>query len=142
MNEPTPDLFVDAAFAYLKTAAIKAAVALDLFTAIAQEEGGLDRVAARTGASKRGVRILCDYLTVQGFLSKTDNGYALTPSTQTFLALGPDPVVHRRQHLHEVHAGPPRGLSQRQRIRRHFDELEPTAESCVQQRYRPVGGIH
>src|SRR5829696_8946716 len=85
MDEPSPDLFIDAAFAYLKTAAVKAAVALDLFTAIAQEDGNLERIAARTGASKRGVRILCDYLTVQGFLSKNDNAYILTPSTQTFL---------------------------------------------------------
>jgi len=53
MNEPTPDLFVDAAFAYLKTAAIKAAVALDLFTAIAQEDGNLERIAARTGDTRR-----------------------------------------------------------------------------------------
>jgi len=77
MDEPSPDLFIDAAFAYLKTAAVKAAVALDLFTAIAQEDGNLERIAARTGASTRGVRILCDYLTVQGFLSKNDNAYIL-----------------------------------------------------------------
>ena len=55
MDQPTPDHFIDAAFGYLKTAAIQAAVGLDLFTAIAQEGGDLDRVAARTGASKRGV---------------------------------------------------------------------------------------
>jgi len=51
MDQPSPDLFIDAAFEYLKTAAIQAAVAIDLFTAIAQEGGDLDRVAARTGAS-------------------------------------------------------------------------------------------
>jgi hypothetical protein len=51
MDEPSPDLFIDAAFAYLKTAAVKAAVALDLFTAIAQEDVNLERIAARTGAS-------------------------------------------------------------------------------------------
>jgi hypothetical protein len=85
MDQPSPDLFIDAAFGYLKTAAIQAAVGLDLFTAIAQEDGDLDRVAARTGASKRGIRILCDYLTVQSFLKKNDDAYSLTPSTQTFL---------------------------------------------------------
>ena len=85
MDQPSPDLFIDAAFGYLKTAAIQAAVGLDLFTAIAQEDGDVDRVAARTGASKRGVRILCDYLTVQGFLQKDEGSYSLTPSTQMFL---------------------------------------------------------
>src|SRR5215207_9153741 len=92
MDEPSPDLFIDAAFAYLKTAAVKAAVALDLFTAIAQEDGNLERIAARTGASTRGVRILCDYLTVQGFLSKNDNAYILTPSTQAFLTTTSPPL--------------------------------------------------
>ena len=60
MNDVSPDLFLDAVFAYQKTAAIKAAVGLDLFTAIAQEDGDLDRVAAQSKASRRGVRILCD----------------------------------------------------------------------------------
>ena len=85
MDQPSPDLFIDAAFGYLKTAAIQAAVAIDLFTVIAQEDGDLDRVAARTGASKRGVRILCDYLTGQGFLIKNDAAYSLTPSSELFL---------------------------------------------------------
>ena len=85
MSEPSPDLFLDAALAYQKTAAIKAAIALDLFTAITQEDGALDRVAARIGAATRGVRILCDYLTVHGFLEKHDGNYRLTPSTELFL---------------------------------------------------------
>ena len=68
MSAPSPDLFLEAALADQKTASIKVAIALDLFTAIAQEGGVLDRVAARVGAASRGVRILCDYLTVHGFL--------------------------------------------------------------------------
>jgi ubiquinone/menaquinone biosynthesis C-methylase UbiE len=85
MSAPSPDLFLEAALAYQKTASIKAAIALDLFTAIAQEEGVLDRVAARVGAASRGVRILCDYLTVHGFLEKHDGNYSLSPSTALFL---------------------------------------------------------
>ncbi len=50
-----------------------------------QESGDLDWIAARTGASARGIRILCDYLTVQGFLTKTQDRYGLTPATQAFL---------------------------------------------------------
>ena len=85
MSAPSPDLFLDAALGYQKTAAIKAAIALDLFTAIAQEGGVLDRVSARVGATSRGVRILCDYLTVHGFLQKHDGNYCLSPSTELFL---------------------------------------------------------
>ena len=64
MAEVSPDLFLDAVLGFQKTAAVKAALALDLFTAVAEENGELDRVAVRTGASERGIRILCDYLTV------------------------------------------------------------------------------
>ena len=85
MAQVSPDLFVDAVLGFQKTAAIKAALSLDLFTAIASEGGVADKVAARVNASPRGIRILCDYLTVHGFLEKRDEQYALTPSTATFL---------------------------------------------------------
>ena len=85
VSEPSPDLFLDAALGYQKTASIKAAIALDLFTALAEEDGNAERVASRTKASSRGVRILCDYLTVHGFLTKDGTRYRLTPSTSIFL---------------------------------------------------------
>jgi len=85
VSEPSPDLFLDAALGYQKTAAIKAAIALDLFTVLADEDGDAERVASRTKASSRGVRILCDYLTVHGFLRKDGTRYRLTPSTSIFL---------------------------------------------------------
>jgi SAM-dependent methyltransferase len=86
VTEPSPDRFLDAVLSYQKTAAIKAALALDLFTAIAQRDGDLGQVAAQTGASLRGVRILCDYLTIHGFLEKDRNRrYRLTRATEVFL---------------------------------------------------------
>jgi ubiquinone/menaquinone biosynthesis C-methylase UbiE len=85
MADPTPDLFLDAVLGFQKTAALKAALALDLFTIVGQESGDRDRIAARTGASERGIRILCDYLTVQGFLTKTQDRYGLTAATEVFL---------------------------------------------------------
>jgi hypothetical protein len=78
-------LFVDGVFAFEKTAALKAAVELDVFSALQTEGGKLAPTAARIGAAERGVRILCDYLTVHGFLEKERGIYRLTPSTQTFL---------------------------------------------------------
>src|SRR3954469_23557915 len=85
MAEPTPDLFLHAGLGFPKTVGLRSALALDLFTAVAEESGDLDRIAARTGAAVRGIRMLCDYLTVQGFLTKNQGRYGLTPSTKVFL---------------------------------------------------------
>ena len=85
MTQPSPDQFLDALLGFQKTAALKAALALDLFTAVAAEGGELARTAARTGAAERGVRILCDYLTVLGFLAKVDGRYRLSESTAIFI---------------------------------------------------------
>jgi precorrin-6B methylase 2 len=86
MTHPSPDHFLDSLLGYQKTAALKAALALDLFTAIAAEGGDLARIARRTGAAERGVRILCDFLTINGFLEKADGRYRPTESTALFLA--------------------------------------------------------
>jgi len=82
---PTPDLFFETAFAFQRTAALKSAVQLDLFTAIGDGGTTADVAAQRCGASLRGTRILCDYLTVLGFLTKSDGVYRLTPASSTFL---------------------------------------------------------
>jgi hypothetical protein len=83
--EVSPTLFIDAVLAYQQTAAIKAAVELDLFSEIARGNTTAERLANRTGAAVRGVRILCDYLTVCGHLEKQGDEYRLTPSTAVFL---------------------------------------------------------
>jgi 2-polyprenyl-3-methyl-5-hydroxy-6-metoxy-1,4-benzoquinol methylase len=85
MADITPDHFINSVLGYQKTAALKAALDLDLFTVISQTGGDLERIAAKTGASARGARMLCDYLTVQGFLEKEESRYRLTAATQTFL---------------------------------------------------------
>ena len=83
--EVSPAPFIDAVLGFQKTASIRAAIELDLFTAIAAGASRAETIASRTGASERGVRILCDYLTVVGFLTKSGQSYSLTPSTQVFL---------------------------------------------------------
>lgn len=88
MSEISPDRFIKALVGYQKTAAMKAALALDLFGAIEGEDGDPFRIAARTGASQRGVRILCDYLTVEGFLGKDRGRYRLAPDSAVFLRRG------------------------------------------------------
>lgn len=82
---PSPQLFFDTATAFQRTAAIQAAVELDVFTAIAEGPGTVDDLAERCGAEPRGVRILCDYLTILGFLLKDDGRYRLTADSAVFL---------------------------------------------------------
>ena len=52
--------------AYQRTAALRAADELDLFTAIGEGIDCAEELARRCNASVRGVRILCDYLTIIG----------------------------------------------------------------------------
>ncbi|MBB3659817.1 putative nicotinamide N-methyase [Rhizobium sp. BK650] len=80
----SPELVVDALFACRKTAAIRAAIELDLFTHIGEGKPAAS-LAQATGASERGVRILCNYLVVHGFLTKESEQYRMTPSTRMFL---------------------------------------------------------
>ncbi|HEY2826926.1 MAG TPA: class I SAM-dependent methyltransferase [Pirellulales bacterium] len=75
----------DVALAYQKTAALIAAVKLDIFTVVGADTLSLDDLSSRTGASPRGLRILCDYLTVIGLLEKQDSRYTLTHVARTFL---------------------------------------------------------
>jgi ubiquinone/menaquinone biosynthesis C-methylase UbiE len=84
-KQPSPELFFRAVNAYQQPAAIKAAVELDLFTAIAEGARTATALAARCQASERGVRILCDYLVVIGFLTKDAEGYGLTQDSAAFL---------------------------------------------------------
>ena len=82
---PTPERFFNAINAFQLTEAMKAALDLGLFTAIAGGDTTAASIASRVSASERGVRILCDYLTVQGFLTKTDGRYGLPQDTALFL---------------------------------------------------------
>jgi 2-polyprenyl-3-methyl-5-hydroxy-6-metoxy-1,4-benzoquinol methylase len=85
MSEPTPDLFFETVKAYQSTAALKTAIELRIFDAIANGHTTPKQLAQACNAAKRGIRILCDYLTVKGFLIKSGNTYQLTLDTQTYL---------------------------------------------------------
>ena len=73
------------ALAYQKTAALIAAVKLDIFTKIGAGTTSLEDLASRTESSVRGLRILCDYLTVIGLLEKQHSNYLLSQISKTFL---------------------------------------------------------
>lgn len=82
---PSPELFFRTANAYQQSAALKGAVELNLFTKIAEGHSTADSLAQACGATERGVRILCDYLCVLGFLTKAHEHYGLTPDSAPFL---------------------------------------------------------
>jgi len=73
------------ATAYRKTAALIAAVNLDIFTIIGSSTLTVDQLVARTSAAPRGLRILCNYLTSMGLLTKDESCYSLTQISRTFL---------------------------------------------------------
>ncbi|HEY6943538.1 MAG TPA: class I SAM-dependent methyltransferase [Candidatus Acidoferrum sp.] len=84
-SKPTPERIFNTMVAFQETEALKAAIELDIFTAIADGANAAAALAATTGASERGVRILCDFLTIREFLAKKGNEYSLTQESAVFL---------------------------------------------------------
>lgn len=84
-QQPTPTLFLETITAYQRAEAMKTAIELDIFTAIGEGNHTASTIAVRCDASERGVRILCDYLTMNGLLTKSENSYGLTQDSAVFL---------------------------------------------------------
>ena len=84
-SEPNPALIWDNINAYQRTACLKGAIELGLFTHIAEGAHDAAGLAAKCGATERGIRILCDYLAVQGLLTKQEGKYGLTADSAMFL---------------------------------------------------------
>ena len=82
---PSPERIFSTLTAYQQSAALKASIDLDVFTAIGEGANTASALGAKIGAAERGVHILCDYLTIQGFLAKEGDRYALTPESAMFL---------------------------------------------------------
>ena len=84
-QQPSPQLFFQTINAYQRTEGLKAAIELEVFTAIGEGNSTAAEIAKRCGASERGIRILCDFLSIMGFLTKDQNHYALTTDSAIFL---------------------------------------------------------
>jgi len=84
-QQPTPERFFNAVNAYEQTEAMKAALELEIFTAIAEGNNTAATIAKHCQAAERGVRTLCDFLTIHGFLTKEGVQYALAPDSALFL---------------------------------------------------------
>lgn len=84
-SRPTPERIFTLMNAFQHTAALKTGIELDVFTAIGTGANTPALLAKKTNASERGVRILCDFLTIMGLLTKEDGRYGLTPESAAFL---------------------------------------------------------
>jgi 2-polyprenyl-3-methyl-5-hydroxy-6-metoxy-1,4-benzoquinol methylase len=84
-QQSTPERFFNTINAYQQTEAMKAAVELEIFTAIGEGNSTAATIGKRCKAAERGVRMLCDFLTIHGFLSKEGAQYALAPDSALFL---------------------------------------------------------
>ncbi len=85
VQEPNPANIFAALSAYQRSAALKAAIELGVFTQIAAGTRDAKAIAKAVNASTRGTRILCDYLTISGFLAKNGDQYSLSVDAAMFL---------------------------------------------------------
>jgi 2-polyprenyl-3-methyl-5-hydroxy-6-metoxy-1,4-benzoquinol methylase len=84
-QQPSPQLFFQTINAYQRTEALKAGIELEVFTSIGDGSATADEIATRCKTSPRGMRVLCDFLCVMGFLNKQANRYSLTQDSAVFL---------------------------------------------------------
>jgi SAM-dependent methyltransferase len=68
-----------------RTAALKAAIELDIFRAVGEGPGDVVSIARHAKASERGTRILCDFMVINGVLAKEGDCYKHTPTSAAFL---------------------------------------------------------
>jgi ubiquinone/menaquinone biosynthesis C-methylase UbiE len=81
----SPEGILQLLSAYQKTAVLKTAIELDLFSAIGEGATSPAPLAAKIGATERGVRILCDALTIMDLLTKNEGQYGLSAEAAAFL---------------------------------------------------------
>jgi ubiquinone/menaquinone biosynthesis C-methylase UbiE len=84
-KQPSPQLFFQTINAHQQTEALKAAIELEVFTAIGEGNTTPAEIAKRCGASEKGARVLCDFITIMGMLTKENDTYALTLDSSVFL---------------------------------------------------------
>jgi hypothetical protein len=84
-QQPSPQLFFQTINAHMRTEALKAGIELEVFTAIGEGNTTPAEIAKRCGASEKGIRVLCDYLTIMEMLTKNDGHYGLTLDSSVFL---------------------------------------------------------
>ena len=84
-QQPSPLPFFHNINAHQRTEALKAAIELEVFTAIGEGNTTVAQIAQRCQTSEKGMRVLCDFLTTMEMLTKQGDQYALTLDSSVFL---------------------------------------------------------
>ena len=84
-QKPTPEHIFNTLTSYQLAFALRAAIELELFTRVGEGADQPAVIARAIGASERGTRILCDYMTIHGFLQKSNGKYSLSADSAVFL---------------------------------------------------------
>ncbi|HZD92908.1 MAG TPA: class I SAM-dependent methyltransferase, partial [Candidatus Sulfotelmatobacter sp.] len=84
-TQPNPLEIFTTIKGFQRAFALKAAVDLGLFTAIARGSHTPAEIGKACSAAERGIRILADAMVVMGFLRKDENSYHLTQDSAVFL---------------------------------------------------------
>jgi hypothetical protein len=84
-QQPSPVLFFQTINAHQRTEALKAAIDLEVFTAIGEGNATAADIANRCQTSEKGMRVLCDFLTTMEMITKQEDRYALTLDSSVFL---------------------------------------------------------
>jgi ubiquinone/menaquinone biosynthesis C-methylase UbiE len=84
-NRLTPERIFNTLNAHEQTAALLTAIELDIFSAIGAGANTAAAIAEKCGTTEKGARVLCDFMTVHGFLTKDYGKYGLTQESAFFL---------------------------------------------------------
>ena len=85
MSAPDPAWLIEEFRAFERSLALRTAIEMDLFTQISAGANTIRALASACRAAERGLRALCDYLTVQGHLAKRGTRYSLTLNSRLYL---------------------------------------------------------
>ena len=84
-NFPSPERIFRRTNALKSAAALKGALDLGLFTALGRESKTSESLSKTIDAAEKGVRILCDFLVIDGLLQKEGADYRSSPDAALFL---------------------------------------------------------
>ena len=102
-REWTPGELLEISGFFWKTCALHAAVELDVFTVIGDEQLTGEEITQELNGAQRGVQRLLDALVAMELLDKKDHRYANTPSGKTFLTNNsPKYLGHIIRHHHHL----------------------------------------
>jgi ubiquinone/menaquinone biosynthesis C-methylase UbiE len=97
VSGPTPERIMQLSWSFTSLRALTTALDLRLFTHVAEGKNTEAALAAATGASRRGLRMLLNAMVSLGFLAREGSGeaarYRLTPESEAFLVEG-RPAYH------------------------------------------------